>query len=707
VTVRSRFGLLLVIGLGAVAGAVLPASLLAQVPVKRDTVAGRQDTTPTRVDTARARAARPTEGRDTIRVPLPPRGDTTVRNDTSRRGAVPLPAKPAVDSAKLRAKADSIKAPLAHVDLPTVLEIGAPRIFDRAALFATGAQTLSDLLSRVPGLTEFTAGWLGAPSAIASEGNFRKVRLFLDGLEIDPLNPRARGVAQPNDLPIFSLEEVRIERNAEEVRVYARSWRVDRTTPYSRADVFTGDQNTNLYRAFLGKRFSHGEVLQFAAEQFSTQPERSLPSSDGLNFMLRAGANRGPWSGDLFAQRVERSRGQWVGSGNSADNTDSLPGHESQRTTAYARLANGNPDQGRWVQLLASLEDFRLSPRESNAFLATANPSAGDSGTVVPDSTIFVSQYLLTGGLTYGPFRVSASERLRSSGGRHWSSPSARASLLSPMLSATLFAEGETPITPTRFEGTVRFSPIDRIAFLGTASRTGPGLMERLLGDTVRGRTIDEDGTYLPGLLYFFPGFDSTEVSRFFVASETNLRAEAGLRLGDVWVSGGMLRRAATTLIPPVDLVNRGGTKGTAVRLEGEATGRTFSVRGRLYKAINADAWAVAWSDTSGLYRPRYQTRSELFIRTNLLERFPKGNFGLLASLAHEYRSSTRFPLRGDTSVTVGDSRTLSFRLEIRVQTAVVSYQFRNLLQERYQLVPGLNMPRQTQFYGIRWDFWN
>jgi hypothetical protein len=55
----------------------------------------------------------------------------------------------------------------------------------------------------------------------------------------------------------------------------------------------------------------------------------------------------------------------------------------------------------------------------------------------------------------------------------------------------------------------------------------------------------------------------------------------------------------------------------------------------------------------------------------------------------------------------VSDSRVISFKLEIRVQTAVVSYQFRNVLQERYSLVPGFAMPRQTQFYGIRWDFWN
>ena len=66
-----------------------------------------------------------------------------------------------------------------------------------------------------------------------------------------------------------------------------------------------------------------------------------------------------------------------------------------------------------------------------------------------------------------------------------------------------------------------------------------------------------------------------------------------------------------------------------------------------------------------------------------------------------------RFPVAGDTVISTPDVRTLAFKLEIRVQTAVVSYQFRNVLQERYQLVPGFQMPRQTQFYGVRWEFWN
>ena len=45
--------------------------------------------------------------------------------------------------------------------------------------------------------------------------------------------------------------------------------------------------------------------------------------------------------------------------------------------------------------------------------------------------------------------------------------------------------------------------------------------------------------------------------------------------------------------------------------------------------------------------------------------------------------------------------------MPIRVLSAVVSYQFRNLLGERYTQVPGFAAPRQTQFYGVRWEFWN
>lgn len=678
-------------GLGAVAGAVLPARMCAQVPVKRDTVSGRRDTLPTRVDSAAARRrVSPTAGRDTIIVPLPARADSMLRNDSTMKGIVPVPP--------VEPPRDTMKAPLARAEAPPVLEIGAPRIYDRSAMFATGAVTLGDLLGRVPGLTEFAAGAAAAPGFVASQGDARRIRVFLDGLELDPMDLRAQGLAPVSDLPLHALEELRIERGAEEVRVYARSWRVDRTDPYTRADIFTGDQATDLYRAFYGRRYAHGEALQVAAEQYNTQPNRSLGSTDGSNVMGRFGLARSGWSADLFAERSTRNRARWTGDGPSSLARDTVPEHQARRTTAYLRLGAGDPDGSpRWLQLIASAHDYRASSHSAGS-TARVTPSAADTAGRVADSTAYESQYLVTGGVRRGPFRASVAERLRVGGDRTSHVLSGRASLERGLLSLSLLGEGRSYLHPSRLEATARFAPLARIALTGSVSRTGTGGFDRVMGGGTSARAVaDTDATII--------GVDSAPVNRFLLAARTNSRAEAGVRIRDLWLSAGLLQRGATTLLPPAEL-GLAYSSGKSIRHEASATATTIAARGRLYRAINVDAWALKWSDSTGLYRPQYQTRAELYVQTSLLERFPKGNFGLLASLAHEYRSSSRFA-SGDTIRVAEGFRTVAFRLEVRIASAVVSYQFRNLLQERYAQVPGFTMPRQTQFYGVRWDFWN
>lgn len=683
-------------GLGAFAGAVLPACALAQVPVRRDTVSGRRDTARTRVDTAGGRRNLPPAGRDTVKIPLPPKADSMIRNDSIIKGIVPLPVV---------IKADTIKASLARAEAPPILEIGAPRIYDRTAMFATGALTLIDLLGRMPGLTEFTTGFLAAPALIASQGDLRRVRIFLDGLELDPMDRRARGVAPANDLPLHALEEIRIERGAEEVRVYARSWRVDRTIPYTRADIATGDQSSNLYRAWFGRRYDHGEALQVAAEQYTTQPNSRLASSDVLNVMLRAGLTHGPWSADAFMERTHRNRGQYTGIGDVSETQDTVPGIETQRNTAYLRLGNGDPEAGRWMQVLASAHSYRLSARSSTN-ISTAAPSASDSLSALVDSLSYESQYLLTGGVARGAWRASGAERFRVGGGRTSHVASARASGSTGPLSLSLFGEGRSYLDPSRAEVTGRLNGRNRVALVASLSRTGEGTFDRLFDEPRNGSVYGATGGFSVAAFGPFVRSDTSEVTRFQLAARSNSRLEAGVRFRDLWLSAGMLRRGATTLLAPAE-IDSTYARAAAVRTEREATGRMVSARGRLWRGVNVDAWAVAWSDSTGYYRPRYQTRSELYIQTNLLDRFPGGNFGVLTSLAHEYRSSTRFPTSADSSRTASGYRTLTFKLEIRVQTAVISYQFRDLLQEKYSQIPGYNLPRQTQFYGVRWDFWN
>jgi len=184
------------------------------------------------------------------------------------------------------------------------------------------------------------------------------------------------------------------------------------------------------------------------------------------------------------------------------------------------------------------------------------------------------------------------------------------------------------------------------------------------------------------------------------------------LRVHNLWLLGGMLRRDSIHLTPAAQF----DTVFIGPR-EPSATALTAAIRGQLWRVIQTDVSAIRWNDTLGFYRPHYQTRSELFIRTNLHERFPTNDFGLMFSVVHEYRSGVRFPIRGapvqgSTAqtidvVSVPGYRTISTLLEIRILTATVSWQFRNLLGERYAQVPFFIMPRQTNFYGVRWEFFN
>ena len=53
-------------------------------------------------------------------------------------------------------------------------------------------------------------------------------------------------------------------------------------------------------------------------------------------------------------------------------------------------------------------------------------------------------------------------------------------------------------------------------------------------------------------------------------------------------------------------------------------------------KALKADIVGIAWNDSAVFYRPKYQARSEVYVATNWLSRFPSGNLGILAGRLKE-----------------------------------------------------------------------
>ncbi|OYV73650.1 MAG: hypothetical protein B7Z72_02030 [Gemmatimonadetes bacterium 21-71-4] len=588
--------------------------------------------------------------------------DTTVKSDTG--GAlVPLPA--VADSvAKRVVPKDTIKAPLAHAESPQLADPTGSYRLDRAQIFASGARSVGDLLDRLPGVTGLRTGWIATPMTSAYLGDAGRVRVFMDGLEYDSFNPHDGGAIDYSQLPLWPIEEITVERSASEVRVYLNTWRVDRTTPYTRTDITTGDQQTNLYRGFFGRRFGHGEALQFGVQQYGTSPERAGATSDQLSLMGRVGWARGAFSVDAFMLQVASHRGSIV----DPFSLDSIPQLASTRRDAYVRMGYGDPDHGPWIQGMAGTTRYAFggSPASTTGVATPADTTAADSAKAKSDTAVSGSQYLITGGFSRWGVRFSGAERYFVALHRTLSVPSVRAGYDWRGLAIAAFDEGKGRDSTSRRELSATFMPLSFIRFSASIGQARDAMV------------------------------------RDSVLSPQYRRLEAGIRIHDFWIGGGTITRGAVALAAPT-LVN---DSLTSIR-EPSATAKFVNVQGRVWRGINADVFALRWGDSTGFYRPQFQTRSQLYISTSLLNRFPDNTFHFFLGLTHEYRSATFFPLANGSAERVDGYRTIGAQLEIRIERAVLSYQFSNVLGEKYMQVPGFLMPRQVSIYGVRWEFWN
>jgi len=569
---------------------------------------------------------------------------------------VPIPVKPKTDSGPdtARVKTDTIKPPIGRFADPALYEIGPQYEWNRAQLFATGALTVVDLLDRIPGVATFRSGWLSTPQTATYGGDFRRVRVFYDGIEVDNLDNRTGGVLDLSTVQLWSLEHLSVERSASELRIYMRSWRVENTDPYTRVDIATGNEDTNLYRGFYGKRLDNGAVIQFAGQQFGVTSPRFAGSGDALSLLSRVGVAKKSWSVDGFIIRHHATR----------DIERPVVGRppilalDATNTDAYVRAAVGGVNTGRWAQVsIASL-----------GFKGTTAPDRNVSATAISDTLerrVSETQYNASAGYTLGAARVEFQDRLRALAGSTYNSVGGRIDLVTPIGVVNGFVEHDGFRKATNADAGIRAQPLPFIAVSGSIARSVPS------------------GVGTSGL-----------------PSTTSARGEIGLKVFGPWISGGLITTDNTSGLAPLVYDTLFLTTSP-----GRISARTASIRGPIRGGFGIDAWVTQW-DQSWPYRPKYQSRSEINYSNNFPKRFPRGDFEIRASGVFEYRGQTRFPLAaGD--VETGVAKTLSGLLEIRIMRAVLSYQQRNILAYIYEVIPGFEMPRVLAIYGVRWDFWN
>ena len=603
---------------------------------------------------------------------VPPPHDTT-RADTTRADtsahAVPMPSDTAhADTTKsdtasdtTQIPKDTIKAPLAHAEVPDLVGIGAQYHWDRDQFFATGAVNLLDLLKLIPGVTTFRSGWITSPQYAAYLGNPARIRFFYDGVEVENLDPRSPGALDPSEVQLYSLEDVSVERGADELRVYLRSWRVQRTSTNTRVDVLTGDEGTNLYRGFYGKRYGNGMALQLTGQQYGTNSDPTVGGGDELALTGRLGWAKGPWSIDGYAVRSSRTRDEQ--DMDLVTNTNGVvPEQDRTRTDAYLRAGYGDPDSGSWAQVMVAAQQFA----EHSNFHPQLEFAPADSA----DTTASAKQLVATGGFTRWGLRLSAADRLHILPNSTMNSLEARLAYERKELAVSFFADYRGPDTTSTEEASARFTPLDFFSVTGAVTHRHGG------------------------------GADGGE--------QVAVRLEAGIKVLGTWLTGGILRRDAA-LVPGLPAYDT----SFAAQRAAAATGIYGTIRGKFYKDIGADVWAVRYSN-NGYYRPQVQTREELYLDTKWLSRFPSGNFGFRGSIAHEFRQNVLFPTTTSDETFNNNapfalfSHVLVGSIEVRILDAVIFFHSTyGINPPIYEIVPGYAQPRQLLTYGVRWQFWD
>ncbi len=173
------------------------------------------------------------------------------------------------------------------VRLPVLPHLGAegPRaplsrvVLERDSIDWALAETVGDLLQRVPGVYLWRAGWLGRteyPNYQARGPG--SVEYLLDGMPYLPIGPDSVGV-DPSFFSLSLFERVDIERWPGLLRVYLYTRRHRLKAPGSRIGISSGDKEVARYSAALERRYLSGMGFGMGGERM-VAPTATGESSD-------------------------------------------------------------------------------------------------------------------------------------------------------------------------------------------------------------------------------------------------------------------------------------------------------------------------------------------------------------------------------------------------------------------------------------------
>jgi hypothetical protein len=549
---------------------------------------------------------------------------------------------------------DTVRGEIAAAEIPRgPLVEGTRTSWDRAAIFASGAMTLAELVAMTPGVTLYTSGFIASPTATAWQGRPGAVRVILDGVELDALDQRHGGSPDLATIPLWPMEQVTLERGAGELRIHLRSWRVRYTTASTRTDIVTGSESTNLYRGFYGKRFRRGGVLQIGGQQYSTLSPATRGDGDALSAFVRACTVRGAVTVDVVIHRMGRTRAATRRNVLTTPDNAAIGAFDGRDVTAYLRVARGQPlENGFWWQAIAATQQHIES-----------DSAASNATTPDPDTTTTSGQFVGTFGVTRGGFRMSATSRVRTLGGE---------TTISPMLRFEQSWQRASTYASWQSNDADAISHVDVGLALQPFSWLGANVA---VANTTPRASIG--------------------------GSVSDARAEVELRVRRHSLMVGAITLSEMEM--PGMIVFDTAFSG---RLSPASTGTTVRVAGPIWGPFSYEWNAIQWAEAA-VYRAPTESRAAIRVSTSLLEQLPRGTFHLTAAFTHDWRGPVDFPDGAGGVSTVLGAGTFGMLLDIRIGAAHIFWYNRNFTGKVYETVPGYLMPRLVQLYGLRWQFWN
>ncbi len=572
------------------------------------------------------------------------------------------------------AAADSIPPDTIFYNLPQ-LESGVPPGFatgvwtwDRDQIMASGANTLVELLSEVPGVVTLLGGDYGTPAALSAFGlGGGGLRIVHDGFEVFPVDG---GIADLQRIGLVGITRVRFERSAGEMLVELTTYRYQDGRPFSLVEAGTGQLDTNVFRGTYADPTTLGGSLALGLERVDTRGFGQNEGGNRTGTWVRYQLHRGDRAGIAFDFRRMGSETQV---------TDYAGGMRRTDLTLRARL-----------QVVEGVAVEAYTGRSSHQVDDTASVYRFEGGTRSQHGVRVAAS--VRGLWARAAYRLFPDEDF----------PSYRADAAGGYTRDLLGASGRLSLASwdgsavTNFGGSAWVGPLLGVTVFGSLE-TG----------TYAGRTLplleEEPPAPTPPLAIPTP----PSGPRFATTERTVARLGASATRFGVTLAGAGLRAENDVHLPLGTELDRGSPVAPGAERYGVEGWGSLPTP---WRALRLEGSYQYW-DTPGPYLPRQIYQAAFVFHRTYLE---SENFELWWTVGVRGHDPMLVFVADDGQGGPGGLTTVPFfqtwygRIQARIVTVRLFFGWENFTVRRnLQDFPGRLQPITRSFFGLRWDLWN